>query len=88
MRMLSGEYPLGSMRVAPGEDVPGLGMATSARMGGLNVGAPVLARPGSALWKDADGLSAALQRKRDSELADIFAAPGSAPAPCCSFCID
>ena len=84
MRIPCGEYPLGSIRVAPGEDVPGLGMATPARMGSLDAGAPLLARPGSASWKDTDGLSAALHRKHDSELADIFAAPGSAPAPCCS----
>ena len=55
--------------------------ATPAHMGGLEAGA--LARPASASWRDAEGLSAALLRDRDSELADILAAPGECQPVIC-----
>ncbi len=74
MRIPNGDYPLGSMRVPLGEDILGMHAATPAHMGSLDSGYP--ARPTSASWRDADGLSAALARNRDSELADILAAPG------------
>ena len=74
VRIPNGEYPLGSMRVPLGEDFPGMHAATPAHMGSLDPGFP--ARPASASWREPDGLSVALLRNRDSELADIFAAPG------------
>ena len=69
LRIPNGEVPLGSARGSRGEDMPGLPTATPSRMPG--------ARPTSASWRDSDGLAAALRRKHDSELADIFAAPGA-----------
>lgn len=80
LRILNGaDYPSVSMRVPPGEDLPGVHAATPGR---IEAGHPV--RPPSASWRDNDGLSAALHRNRDSELADIFAAPSESHIlPCC-----
>ena len=80
MRIPNGDYPLGSMRVPLGEDIPGMHAATPAHMGSLDSVYP--ARPTSASWRDVDGLSAALSRNRDSELADILAAPGECHSLC------
>ena len=53
----------------------GLSAAMPSRTSGVSTGPSV--RPTSASWLDSDGLAAALHRNRDSELADIFAAPGA-----------
>ena len=70
VRIPNGDYPLGSMRTPIREEIPGLA-ATPMHMG-MDSGIPM--RPTSASWREPDGLSAALLRNRDSELADIFAA--------------
>ncbi|CAK0751346.1 hypothetical protein CVIRNUC_002061 [Coccomyxa viridis] len=79
LRIPNGEVPLGSARGSLGEDMPGLPTATPLRSM-PSAGAGPGARPTSGSWRDSDGLAAALRRKHDSELADIFAAPAVAIA--------
>ena len=82
LRIPNGEVPLGSARGSLGEDMPALPTATPSRMPSASAGPG--ARPTSASWRDSDGLAAALRRKHDSELADIFAAPGALCMLCAS----